>query len=182
MIPAIHATAENRLKMRYPRTAARCTNVSRPTCHAARSPDEYNQFIKRNQQHTMKQNESVRTKWFNIRMTEEEYQAVLDLAKQAVCRSPREYARKTLLAKPVILRYRNQSLDDFITEMKSLKKSLDAIGNNFNQSIRRLHTFKHYPDLQEWIVLNEKDKTQLFRQIEAISNAITKAYQLWSRD
>ena len=115
-------------------------------------------------------------------MTEEEYQAVETLSRQTTCGSLSEYARKTLMGKPVILRYRNQSLDEFMTGMLRLQNDLKTIGSNFNQAVRRLHTLKHLPDIQQWILLNEQDKTRLFRQIETISSTITKAYQLWSRE
>ena len=130
----------------------------------------------------MEQKEPTRTKWLTVRMTEEEYQAVETLSRQTTCGSLSEYARKTLMGKPVILRYRNQSLDEFMTGMLRLQNDLKTIGSNFNQVVRRLHTLKHLPDIQQWILLNEQDKTRLFRQIETISSTITKAYQLWSRE
>ena len=130
----------------------------------------------------MEQKQPSRTKWLTVRMTDEEFQAVEELCRQSTCGSLSEYARKTLMGKPVILRYRNQSLDDFMTGMMPLQKELKTIGANFNQALRRLHTLKQIADLQQWILLNEQDKTRLFRQIDAISTTITKAYQLWSRE
>ena len=50
-----------------------------------------------------------------------------------------DYARKILLGKPIVATYRNQSLDDFMTEMFVLRNELNAIGNNFNQVVKRLH-------------------------------------------
>ncbi len=130
----------------------------------------------------MKKTAEKRTKWLTIRMTEAEYSQAEKLANETTCNSLSEYARKAVLGKPVILRYRNQSLDDFQNEMIELRHSLDSIGNNFNQMIRRLYSLRQFPELQQWIVLNEQDKTRLFRQIETISEKITKTYQLWSRD
>jgi predicted metalloprotease with PDZ domain len=130
----------------------------------------------------MEQKQPTRTKWLTVRMSEEEYQAVEALSRQTTCGSLSEYARKTLMDKAVILRYRNQSLDDFMAAMLQLQKELRAIGANFNQVVRRLHTLKHIPDIQQWILLNEQEKTRLTRQIETISTTIQNAYQLWSRD
>jgi|SRR5580692_8566044 hypothetical protein len=130
----------------------------------------------------MDQQQPKREKWLTVRMTEAEYEEVEKLRRQTTCRSISEYARKTLMGKPVILRYRNQSLDDFTTEMLRLKNDLNAIGTNFNQTVRRLHTLRHLPDLQQWILLNEQDKTRLFRQIEVLTEKLTQANQLWSRE
>lgn len=129
----------------------------------------------------MKQKQSTRTTWLTIRMSEEEHQEAERLSQQTTCQSLSEYARKTVLSKPVVMRYRNQSLDDFMKGMIALQKELNAIGGNFNQLVRRLHTLKHVPDIQQWILINEQDKTRILQQIETISNTINKAYQLWSR-
>jgi hypothetical protein len=130
----------------------------------------------------MEQKQPAKTKWLTIRMSEEEYQAVENLWRQTTSHSLSEYARKTLMRKPVVLRYRNQSLDDFMTGMLQLQKDLQLIGGNFNQIVRRLHTLRNRFEIQEWILLNEQDKTRLFRQIEFISVTITKSYELWSHD
>ena len=130
----------------------------------------------------MEQKQSARKKWLTIRMSEEEYQAVEELSRQTICQSLSEYARKTVLGKPVVMRYRNQSLEDFKSSMIKLQDELNSIGKNFNQVVRRLHTLKHLPDIQQWILINEQDKTRIFRQIETISHTINQAYQLWSRE
>ena len=130
----------------------------------------------------MPKDQIKRSKWLTIRMTPEEYAQVEKLTAQTTCDSISEYARRAVLGKPVIMRYRNQSLDDFMADMIQLRQDLNQVGNNFNQSVHKLHTLRHVPDIQQWVLLNETDKTQLFRQIEAISNTINKAYQLWSRE
>ena len=96
-------------------------------------------------------------------MSEEELNAAEALRKQTTCGSLSEYARKAVLGRPVIRHYRNKSLDDYLKTMILLQKELNAIGTNFNQLVRRLHTLRNLPDIQQWILLNEQDKTQLFR-------------------
>lgn len=123
-----------------------------------------------------------REKWLTLRMTEDEYEAVEKLRQETTCRTISEYARKALMGKPVIMRYRSQSVDDFVAASVKLRNDLNAIGANFNQSVRRLYTLRHLPDIQQWILLNEQDKTRLFRQIEVISDTIKQAYKIWSRE
>lgn len=123
-----------------------------------------------------------RTKWLTIRMSEEEYRQLKALQQQTTTGSLSEYGRKVLLGKPVVKRYRNQSVDDFLSDMMELRKELNHIGNNFNQAVHRLHTLHITPEIQHWILLNEKDKTQLFRQIELITQKLNQAYQLWSQE
>ena len=130
----------------------------------------------------MKLKTEKRDKWLNIRMTLTEYEQVAKLSSQTTCHSLSDYVRKTVLGKPVVMRYRNQSLDEFTSHMLQLRNELNAIGNNINQAIRQLYSLRHLPGIQEWILHNEQDKTQLFRKIETISQQINQAYQLWSRD
>ncbi|WP_431216157.1 plasmid mobilization protein [Puia sp. P3] len=129
----------------------------------------------------MERNETKRTKWLTVRMNEEEYKALEALHRQSTCSSLSEYARRIVLGKPIILRYHNLSLDDFMTGMLQLRGELKTISGNFNQAVRRANTLRHLPDIQQWILLNEQDKTRLTKQIETISTNIEKAYQLWSR-
>jgi hypothetical protein len=128
----------------------------------------------------MKKDKIIRTKWLTIRMTQEEYQQLEQLAKKTTSRNVSDYGRRVLLQKPVNIKYRNQSLDDFLADMLVLRKELNAIGNNFNQAVHRLHSMQFVPEIQHWVLINEQDKTQILRQIETITNKINEAYKLWS--
>jgi hypothetical protein len=129
----------------------------------------------------MRQKNEPRTEWLTIRMTPEEYAALERLKAQTTSPTLSEYARKVLLHKPVVVKIRNQSLDDFLADMLQLRQDLNQVGNNFNQAVHRLHILKNAADIHQWVLVNEQDKTHLFRQIENIRNAIQKAYQLWSQ-
>ena len=39
-----------------------------------------------------------------------------------------------------------------------LKNELNAIGNNFNQAVHKLHTLDHVPEIKAWAILNESSK------------------------
>lgn len=130
----------------------------------------------------MKKEKEVRDKWVNTRFNKTEYEALQNFFRQTTCRDLADYIRRVALSKPVSINYRNQSVDDFLADMVALRKDLNAIGNNFNQAVHRLHTLQFVPDIQHWVMMNEQDKTQLFRQIEAISNRINELYKLWSRE
>jgi hypothetical protein len=129
----------------------------------------------------MKKEKEVRDKWVNTRFNKSEYDSLQTFFRQTTCRDLGDYMRRVALSKPVSIHYRNQSLDDFLADMISLKRELNAIGTNFNQAVHRLHTLQFVPDIQHWVMINEQDKTQIFRQIEAISNRINEVYQLWSQ-
>ena len=130
----------------------------------------------------MKNEKEVRDKWVNTRFNKTEYETLQRFFRQTTCKDLGDYIRRVALNKPVNIRYRNQSVDDFLADMIALRKELNAIGNNFNQAVHRLHTMQFVPDIQHWVMMNEQDKTQLFRQIEAISNRINQLHQLWSHE
>jgi MobC-like protein len=130
----------------------------------------------------MKQQKELRDKWVNTRFNKSEYDSLQQLFRQTTCKDLGDYIRKVALNKPVSIRYRNQSVDDFLAEMVALKRELNSIGTNFNQSVHRLHTLQFVPDIQHWVMINEQDKTQLFRLIENINNRIIQLYELWSRE
>lgn len=122
-----------------------------------------------------------RTKYLEVRLTEAEHQQLKELVSQTLSPSKSSYCRRVLLQKPVIIRTHNESLDQFIADMVQLRKELKNIGDDVNQSVHHLQTLQTLPEIQQWILINEQDKTQLFRIIETISNHIDNAYQLWSR-
>jgi MobC-like protein len=130
----------------------------------------------------MKSKHEKRTIWVNTRFSPTEYETLQKHFKTTTHKDLAGYTRQVLLNKPVNVIYRNQSIDDFLTDMSVLRKELNAIGNNFNQTVHRLHTLHQLPELQQWLLLNEQDKTQLFRQIESIYQRINQLYQLWSHE
>jgi hypothetical protein len=123
-----------------------------------------------------------RTRWFTVRMTDEEYDAVDRFRAESTCTTLSEYARRVLLRRPVVVRKRNQSLDDFMADMLPFMKDLEGIYQTFCESNERLAKLGKTSDIQQWILVNEQDKTQLFRQLETIKNHIIKANTQWSRE
>jgi hypothetical protein len=130
----------------------------------------------------MKQEKELRHKFVNTRFNKTEYETLQKFFRQTTCRDLGDYMRRVALNKPVSIHYRNQSIDDFLADMISLKRELNAIGTNFNQAVHRLHTLTFVPDIQHWVTLNEQDKTQLFRQIQNIFNRIDELHHVWSHE
>ncbi|MEO7801739.1 MAG: plasmid mobilization relaxosome protein MobC, partial [Ginsengibacter sp.] len=69
----------------------------------------------------MSEKTNNRTKWLHLRLKPEEYIKVQQLFSKTTCRKLSDYSRKVLLQKPVVSTYRNQSLDDFMTEAIKLR-------------------------------------------------------------
>jgi hypothetical protein len=120
-----------------------------------------------------------RTKWLHLRLTPDEYQKLMKEFNKSTCRKLSDYARKNLLQKPIVNTYRNKSLDDFMAEMIHLRGELNAIGNNFNQAVKKLHTLQQISEFKHWLINYELEKKILFNKVDEIKKHIQKFAELW---
>lgn len=120
--------------------------------------------------------------WISFRVKPEDYQKIHGLFSKSSHRKLSEYARNVLLQKPVIIRTRNESADQFLHEMLQLKKELNAIGNNYNQAVKRLHTLNQFTEVKCW--LNTHDCLhQNFQQLtEKIFQKLNEIHRQWSSE
>lgn len=127
----------------------------------------------------MKEVKKVRNKWLNIRLNEKEYNSIHDHYKKTTSQSISEFARNILLKKPVIIKYRNQSADDFLSEMIILKNELNAIGNNYNQAVHRLHILDRIPEIKTWLLIHEALYQSFIKKVDEIKIKMNQIYQSW---
>jgi len=123
--------------------------------------------------------ENNKTEWLHLRLTTDEKTKIEKAFKKTTCRKLSDYARKILLGKPVVATYRNQSLDDLMAELIKLRSELNAIGNNFNQAVRKLHLLNQTGQLQAWIIRYEADNERLLQSTQTIEQLINKMADLW---
>ena len=123
-----------------------------------------------------KQNHS---KWLHIRLKETEYDKINQKFSKSTCRKLSEYARRVLLEKQITVNQRNQSLDDFMAEMIRLRNELNAIGNNLNQSVKKLYTLSQIHEFKNWIISNENSTKILFEKVDEIKNKINQISDKW---
>lgn len=127
----------------------------------------------------MEEVKNNRTKVITLRLTPEEYEQINNKLKTTTCRKLSDYLRKILLAGKVTVLTRNQSLDDFMAEMIQLRKELNAIGNNFNQAVHRLHIIEQIPEVRNWVLLHEIDRKILMNKVDEIKNHINQFAEKW---
>lgn len=125
-----------------------------------------------------KENE-VRNKMIVVRMNNNEYEKAELLRTKTTEKYLSSYARKILLQKPVAIKYRNQSADDFLNDMLLLKKELNAIGNNFNQAVHKLHLLDKIPEFRIWIVQHESLLKALVGKTDEIKLRMNQLYDQW---
>jgi len=130
----------------------------------------------------MTSEKEIRKHWLTIRLNDSEQKTLQDLFNQSTGVLLSEYCRRVILKKPVNIKYRNTSIDDFLASMLELKKELNAIGNNFNQLVHKLHLLHRVSEIQMWAVKNEDDKKILLKKIDQILEQVNTLHKLWSRE
>ena len=123
----------------------------------------------------------IRSLTLKLRVSPEEKKKMLVFLSKTTDRTLSNYLRKLALQKPVTIRYRNESTDQFLHEMADLKKELNAIGNNFNQAVHKLHTLDRIPEFRNWIQEQQQQHRLITRSIDKIRLRITQLYELWSQ-
>jgi hypothetical protein len=127
----------------------------------------------------MEEQKNNRTKWLHIRLKPEEYLTLLKKFRSSTSRKISDFARHILFGKSITATYRNTSLDDAIAEMAILNRELNAIGNNFNQAVKKLHILQQFPEFRDWAISYELEKKLLFNKIEEIKNHMQKMSEKW---
>ena len=125
--------------------------------------------------------ENNRTKRIYIRLKPEEYSRIQEKFKKTTCRKLSEDARKVLLDKPLTVTYRNLSLDDFMQEMVRLRTDLNAIGNNLNQAVKRLHSLNQIAEFRIWLATWSNTKERIDDGIKEIKSRINNLPKEWLR-
>lgn len=120
-----------------------------------------------------------RTRITAVRFTAAEYAALERRFKTTTCRQMSEYLRNCLLHKPVTVKHRDASLDEFMLEFIRLRKELTALGNNFNQTVKKLHTLQQTPDFRQWVLDTESQRERLLFQVSEIQKMTSQITQKW---
>ena len=126
-----------------------------------------------------KQEKEVRNKMVVVRMNDTEFEQVEKLRKKSTERNLSSYVREVVMQKPVLINYRNQSADDFLKEMLELKRELNAIGNNFNQAVHKLHLLDKIPEFRFWISQYDGLQKALVNKVEEIKLRMNQLYEEW---
>ena len=126
-----------------------------------------------------KQENEVRKKMVVIRMNIAEFEQLEKIQKQTTERNISSYLRSISLKKPIIVKYRNQSADDFLKHMLELKKELNGIGNNFNQAVHKLHLLDKIPEFRVWIQQYDSLHKVFLFKMDEIEIRMNKVYEQW---
>lgn len=128
-----------------------------------------------------KEENEVRKHAVKARMNNTELNQLIKLQRKANEKDISGYIRKMVLQAPVKLRYRNQSADDFHRDMLALKKELEAIGNNLNQAVRKLHLLERIPEFMECIKQYDRLEKTYTSKVEEIKLRMNQLYEMFQQ-
>ena len=127
----------------------------------------------------MERKDSNRTRIIGLRLTFDEYRKIEKKWTASTCRKLSEYIRRSLFEKPIVTTYRNRSQDDLMTELTKLRNELNAVGNNFNQAVKKLHTLSKITEFKSWLIAYEVEKKILQNKLDEVRNNIKKMLEIW---
>lgn len=130
----------------------------------------------------MNEKKTNRTRLVTLRLTVTEYEKIEANFKTTTCRKLSDYMRHVLLEKRLTVFTRNKSMDDFMTELILLRNELNAIGNNYNQVVKKLHLLQTIPELKTWLFINESAKESLVKKVDEIKLRINQFSDKWSQE
>jgi len=128
----------------------------------------------------MKRSEiSNRERKVTIRLQQSEFDLLVQRFNSTTCRKLSEYLRDVLLNKPITVRHRNQSADEFLSVALKIKKELLDIGSNHNQVVKKMHLLQDKNDLFAWMAEQERIQRVLMEKVKEISESMNEIYQIW---
>lgn len=130
----------------------------------------------------MSSKEAKRTRKITVRFRPTEYDKVNRAFRSTTKKRLSEYVRFVLLDKPVTVYTRNQSVDELMAELILLRNELSAIGSNFNQLVKRLHSASHFQETKALAERSETDRKKFFEKAQEINSKIAQLSKEWLQE
>jgi hypothetical protein len=129
----------------------------------------------------MKRREKSRTKKVTIYLTPEEHARLLENFHSSTHRKFAVYMRDLVHRQPVVVRYRNQSLDELLVILNKIKNELEVAGRNFNQAVQKLNSLSNQGQLKDTLEYFAAEQFALREKSAEIKNLLVKIHQQWSQ-
>src|SRR5690606_15268681 len=115
-----------------------------------------------------------------IRLKPNEFKLLEKRFQKSMFQYMSEYSRAVLLKKPVIFTYRDKSMDDVLEELILLRRELNYIGNNFNQTVYKLNSVMGMPEAKLWQEALTVLRDQLEPSLREIKVKMDDYSEIWT--
>jgi len=128
----------------------------------------------------MKDDKNNRKKWLHVRLTEAEYNRIQKAFSGTVHQRISDYTRAMLLRKPIIGVYQNTVIKEIVMELSALKKDIQGIAHNYNQTVRKLNAIgsleakKMLPEL-------ESEHESVLKSLAVLEQYLHQTAEKWLR-
>lgn len=136
-------------------------------------------LAKTNQEDIMETENNNRKRRIYVRLTDKEFTILENQLKVTTCNKLSDYVRRCLFNKPITTITRDASVDDLILQLSHLNRELNAIGNNFNQLVKRVNTSPQFTDAKGLLALFESQKKTMFAKIDEVKEQLQKLAERW---
>ncbi|WP_417367315.1 plasmid mobilization protein [Flavobacterium beibuense] len=114
-----------------------------------------------------------------VRLTDKEFSILETHCKNTTCRSVSDYVRHCLFSKPITTITRDVSADEAILQISHLNRELNAIGNNFNQLVRKVNATSQAAEIKGLLFLFDSQKKAMFSKINEVKEQLQKLSERW---
>jgi len=129
----------------------------------------------------MKEKADVRTRKVSVRLTSGEYASLYEKFKTTTHRNLVAYLRDLIHRKPVTVKYRNQSIDDFLPVAIGIKNELRTIDSHFTRIIDQLNSLAPAGRLKDILEYFAAEQVSLLEKMEDIRHTLIKIHEQWSQ-
>jgi MobC-like protein len=127
----------------------------------------------------METEDNNRKRRIYVRLTDKEFTTLESRCKNTTCRSVSDYVRHCLFSRPITTITRDASADEAIMQMSHLNRELNAIGNNFNQLVRKVNATSQAAEVKGLLLLFESQKKVMFSKIDEVKEQLQKLAEKW---
>lgn len=121
--------------------------------------------------------QAQRTRSMNIALTQEEYDILQAKFKSTTFRVFSYYIRAVVFNTPVITRYHNCSLDEFVVLAGGVEGQLDAIRRSFTRAVKDLQGRPHTQEITDTLTILLSAQFELTATINEIKTLFLKIYE-----
>nr|WP_143157248.1 plasmid mobilization relaxosome protein MobC [Cnuella takakiae] len=114
-----------------------------------------------------------------LRISEAELKEIHQHLGRSTNRSLSEYIRRLALNKPVTVKVRNASADDFLEQMLPLQACLEQACDTYTKAVDRLQTLHKLTELKGWLILHESTRAALLEQVSRMESLTLQLYEQW---
>lgn len=127
----------------------------------------------------MKKRDPKKDRWLHVRLSEIDYEILYKHFQQSTRKKISDYIRDLIVQRKVTIKSRNASLDDFMDEMILLRTELNALGNNFNQIVKKVNSATETKERVTWYSVATSLQKELLEKVNSIKVKLDNFSDLW---